>query len=707
MPPVEQVSKNPSHANSTPSKFETSDDSRTFGLSVEAARRAPDVSWSRRSEFHPRSQQRSPSASSRSDLTPSKHQDTLTSRQIIVDSFAPRITCYASTDADGLIRLKGFNSGLRELLCSFGERVEGNVTIRDSLGISREWHDFGIRFIDPSSLRSVRAVSGSNQERAISTSSNVPTSSTTIDPSASIDELLQHYLEPQVGCPNVDDSPVLDVWIGSRQSGIQQSGSNGNESLYMFYLRKVLSSTPVEPYETFSHPIACIIAVSSRNETPIDSLHQLYECSNHVRNDIPQWVNTDYLRYYVLIHDEENDDIVKSTALFDLMKRHFGLHCHLLRLRSSHCVRTDDDSIQVPPCEWLSADEELGRLRNSGMRLCRSIVFIPLTYQDHSDLDCEETYIHESDATAVKGFIREMVTQSLIPFMEGRINTWNDQVASRRRGISARFISLSKRITNFGTNKVTLAGPKEASGSPGNNFDSSRGFYSPETSEAILRQLGDYAFMLRDWKLANATYELVRTDFANDKAWKHHAAATEMCAISSLLVSWSTSARNKYETIDQMLDSASYSYLIRSSMPFGTMRCLSVAVELLKDRGDTGAVDGAKWGSKLLEMRLMNTIPQAFLSERIANCHRSRNGAGLLAIGSRQRHAALWDLLSSTTWMYQGTMSRAHDRLRLASIIYQDFNDSWSGMPFPSMQGLWGSLKHAVHSNTSFHPSMH
>lgn len=315
-------------------------------------------------------------------------------------------------------------------------------------------------------------------------------------------------------------------------------------------------------------------------------------------------------------------------------------------------------------------------------------------------MDCEGIYIHESDATAVKGFVREMVTQSLIPFMEGRVNTWNDQVAARRRGIGARFISLSKRITNLGSNKATLAGPAESSGSLNNNFDSSRGFYSPETSEAILRQLGDYAFMLRDWKLANATYELVRTDFANDKAWKHHAAATEMCALSSLLIPWSISARQKNETIDQLLDSASYSYLTRSSMPFGTMRCLSVAVELLKDRGASGAVDGAKWGSKLLELRLMNTIPQALMSERIANCYRSRNGIGLLAIGSRHRQAALWDLLSSTTWMYQGTISRAHDRFRLASIVYQDFNDSWSRMPFPRMQGLWETLKQAVRFHT-------
>lgn len=368
MPSIEQVPKNLPPTSVTPSTFETSDVSNTSSPSVEAARKALDVSSSRRAEYLSRSPQRSPSASFGLEST-LKEEDNQASRQIIVDSFAPRVTCYASTDADELIRLKGFNSGLRELLCSFGERVEGKVTIRDSLGISREWQDFGIRFIDPSSLQSVRVLAESSQEELFSRAANVQTFSTTPDPAASIGEILQRYLESQDGRSNVGEAPVLDV-----RTRLQPSGRNGYESLYMFYLHKLLSSTPVEPYETFSHPIACIIAVSSRNQAPIDSLHQLYERSSHVRNSIPPWINTDYLRYYILIHDEENDDIIKSTALFDLMKRHFGLHCHLLRLRSSHCVRTDDDSFQVPPCEWLSADEELGRLRNLGMRLYYSTI---------------------------------------------------------------------------------------------------------------------------------------------------------------------------------------------------------------------------------------------------------------------------------------------------------------------------------------------
>lgn len=330
---------------------------------------------------------------------------------------------------------------------------------------------------------------------------------------------------------------------------------------------------------------------------------------------------------------------------------------------------------------------------------------LELTFEDNMDIENEDLYIHDSDATAVKGFVREMVTQSLIPFMEGRVTTWNDQVASRRRGISARFMSLSKRIAGFGSSKATPSGSPDSSGLASNNFDSLGGYYAPETSEAILRQLGDYAFMLRDWKLAHTTYELVRTDFGNDKAWKHHAAATEMSAISFLLTPQSTSAKSRSEMIDQLLNTASYSYLIRSSMAFGAIRCLTVAVELLKYRGAHSAEEAARWGGKLLELRIMKLTAQAFMSERMADSYRSRLGAGRLAVGSRRRQAAFWDLLAATTWIYHGTTSRAHDRLGLAATVYQQppdenswrsANSSSSNLPFASMLNFWEGLEQAM-----------
>ena len=55
--------------------------------------------------------------------------------------------------------------------------------------------------------------------------------------------------------------------------------------------------------------------------------------------------------------------------------------------------------------------------------------------------------------------------------------------------------------------------------------------YTANTIEAQLRQLADYAFMLRDYGTALANYRLAGAEFKGDKAWRHYAGALEMaCA---------------------------------------------------------------------------------------------------------------------------------------------------------------------------------
>lgn len=305
--------------------------------------------------------ERSPSASASASSSPSipwKEQQE-EQRQVILSSFAPRVAVYTSADTEDFIRLKGFNEGLRGLLRPFGERIQGKVVIRDSIGASRGWEDFGIRFIDPTTLQPFEKWNDSKEANVMQQGHTMCKASYDYDPADAIDKVISHHLgsegELREGeIHTMNPGHTIEIMPPTRQT------------MHTFYLRKLLSSTPIAPYETFAHPVACIIAISSRNSAPIDTLRQLYASTGHGSNGIPAWISTEYLRYYVLVHDEENDDITKSTALFDLMKRHFGLHCHLLRLRSSQCIPTDDDSIQVPSCDWLSADEELARIRMTG-----------------------------------------------------------------------------------------------------------------------------------------------------------------------------------------------------------------------------------------------------------------------------------------------------------------------------------------------------
>lgn len=272
-------------------------------------------------------------------------------RSLIIRAFSPVIGIYASPDTDELVRQKGMRNGFRELVRPFGERISGKIVIRDSTGSSRTWEDYGVRFVDFNSRP------------------NTPDHGTpqALPPLDQLEQLLEKYVH-------------LDDELVSGPEGAAISNAPGaspfSSPLYRLCLRRLFSAGHPVPHETFGHPVTCVIVISSRTPSPLESVRQLYDQSSHGGKKPPPWVFPEYLRYYVLVHDEDHDDIAKSTALFDQMKRHCGLNCHLLRLRSIRCVPTDDDSTRFPPTEWISPAEDLSNMDEQGKYIisvsCRS-----------------------------------------------------------------------------------------------------------------------------------------------------------------------------------------------------------------------------------------------------------------------------------------------------------------------------------------------
>jgi len=309
----------------------------------------------------------SPGPQERSSGIPSTYKD------LILRSFVPHVAVYPSQDVEDLLAQKGFPGGFLQLVRPAGETVQGKVTIRDSSGSSRSWEDFGVRF--------TKLKDGIEGPRL------ADRKSTDIRPS-SVDGLVDKYfpasssrLRTGGDLPYIEDTVAKHLAYSEGQSapGAEDYLTHGmpsadsytphNSPFHSLYLRRLLSGIPMSPHETFSHPVACVIAISSRHPDPIEELRQMYANTTAGDQRLPQWVNPDYLRYYVLVHDEDHDDAQRSSSLFDQMKRHFGLHCHLLRIRSEQCVPSDDDCVRLPVCEWLSAAEELEEIRKQGTRL--------------------------------------------------------------------------------------------------------------------------------------------------------------------------------------------------------------------------------------------------------------------------------------------------------------------------------------------------
>ncbi|KAK4218679.1 putativeTRAPP complex protein TRS85 [Rhypophila decipiens] len=606
---------------------------------------------------------------------------------LILKSFVPHIAIHGSEDVNDLVREKGFSNGLWELLRPFGERIQGKVNIRDSVGLSRSWDDFSVRFtrfgdgveapepLSGSVLRSPPGTANGSVKTDLLSDGN-PGTNLIAQVERVVDRHLSYAEEASTGnlSPTTPTRPGLDL--------------NATSPYYALYLRRLLSGIPLACHESFSHPVASVMAISSRNPSPIEALRKLYVETSQGEHRLPVWVDGEYLRYYVLVHDEEQSDITKSMALFDQMKRHFGLHCHLLRIRSSQSAETDDDSIPLPRSDWMTAAEELSDIQRSE--------------DEEEDFQDPTRYIFESDATAIRTFIREMVTQSVIPTMERNVSVWNDQVASRRKGLSGKLMSFGKRWGAFGSssrNSTSAAG--------GSNYDAAGGFYKPDTPEAIMRRMADYAFMLRDWKLAMSTYDLLRTDFQNDKAWRYHAAANEMAALALLIMPQNMSSKTRLETINQMLDQAFYSYHTRCNSLYGTIRCLILALELLRLRGGSGIDEAVRWGVRVLDARLMGPVGNALLKERMAICFAAKTGVGSQAWGSRRRKSALWSVLGAEAWISQGKYLQAQKCLNDARRMYSSLPGECGVQKFATasdfLAGLNERLKEGLGHRGEYH----
>lgn len=575
-------------------------------------------------------------------------------RDVILRSFVPHVAVYPSQDVEDLLAQKGYSGGLLQLIRPYGETVQGKVTIRDNTGSSKSWEDYGIRF--------TKLKDGLDGPRM------ADRKSTDIRPS-SVDVVDRYFPASSARLRTGGDIPYIEDTIGKHISYAESQAPPAVEDylthgmtaeptsphaspFHLLYLRRLLSGIPVTPHETLSHPVACVIAISSRHPNPIEELRQMYANTTAGDQRLPQWVNPEYLRYYVLVHDEDHDDSQRSTSLFDQMKRHFGLHCHLLRIRSEQCVPSDDDCVRAPICEWLSAAEELSEIQKQGtfMHRFQTKRATLTTVESHETAEDPGPWLFDSDAASIRNFVREMVTQSIVPVMERLRDQWNDQIASRRRGLTGRFNSIAKKWSPFGSSR-NASSPLGNPNNPNSNYDSLQGFYRPDAPEAIMRKLADYAFMLRDFRLAQSTYELLRTDYSNDKAWKYYAGANEMAAVTMLLNPSGLPAKIRAETVDQLLEAASYSYLARSLSPYYCLRTLAVAVELLMLQGGSGADDAARWACRITELDLTGPLGHALFAERVAAAYASRQGTGSKQWGARKRKSALWSVFATEAWL--------------------------------------------------------
>lgn len=224
-------------------------------------------------------------------------------KSLVLRAFVPHVAVHVSDDTNDLAQEKGF-ADFNEMLRPYGEDIPGRVTIRDSQGISSSYDDYGIRFV------SLNDVAASGEKWETGASRIVNGSSISEQPGLKDGVFQGGSIEEVEELVNLHMERAEELGGG----GLSLSGDGPAEKpFYTLYLRRLLSALPLSPHETFPHPVACVIAISSRNTSPIETLRNLYTSGSQI--SLPNYVNTDYLRYYVLVHDEDRDEIKKSVLI--------------------------------------------------------------------------------------------------------------------------------------------------------------------------------------------------------------------------------------------------------------------------------------------------------------------------------------------------------------------------------------------------------
>jgi trafficking protein particle complex subunit 8 len=197
----------------------------------------------------------------------------------------------------------------------------------------------------------------------------------------------------------------------------------------------------------------------------------------------------------------------------------------------------------------------------------------------------------------------------------------------------------------------------------------------------------------------------LRTDFQNDKAWRHYAGAAEMAALSALIAPTPLSSKSRAENIDAWIEAASYSYTDRqrSAAPYYALRTLALSFELLRLRGASMADDAARWATRILETGLVGAIGHALITERISACYAVRTGLGTYKLGSRQRKAAFWSVLAADHWWRLEKSVQAEKSLDTALRLYNYQVERPSGrgvsnsiLPLEDMQRFVDELRQRI-----------
>lgn len=264
------------------------------------------------------------------------------------------------------------------------------------------------------------------------------------------------------------------------------------------YRRELENVLQFNPIEFIDQPVACIYAISTEEADPIQLIDQMRSMRNLPELFRAGHYDSAIYRSYVLVHDNhcaEPNVLVGAQKTLKTMDQIFGssqiaiVPINSIPLTQPDSTRDDKWSPGITPINDPKYMKDIKPKR--GM------------------------YLAQSDEDTISSFIADFLLKGLLPHMEKKLLGLSENVAAARKGFRNQVkLFFGKRDTK---------GVKKAPNTTAQ--------YELTSTEAQIRQLSDFAFVMQDYELALSNYKLISGDYKTDKSWAHYAGAQEMIGI--------------------------------------------------------------------------------------------------------------------------------------------------------------------------------
>lgn len=467
--------------------------------------------------------------------------DPSTIRQLLLQhTFLPLISVQSTHNADALFQKECLNSLLSVLLVwkPYGNNAKYGVPnqaykITNTLLITRTYGSFPVRF-DPS-LPELMTVH--NSEAA-------PDKLRGLFSILSLDLLLKNAAQHQTAPP-----------------------VRSEDNLYMNFFRKVITTNRIVLFDTLNHPVSQVFVIDFQTDS-VDVLRLLIvEFRNFAFPKFFQIADL-LIHVFVLFNSQE----VKEADVAEFQAR-IRTDLSVTSTAVPMFQSTEQSFVKMSKFENATIDEEVQQIS---------------LQQSKEDDDDEYLKVPKSLDTTLRGKFHEYISKVLIPHMERKIRTWDDLILSPKKSITGRFFSVSRKLFNNN-------GQQAHTPSPSGTFNFQGNYYHRSSPEQAIRKLADWSLILKDFKYAYSTYDLIKKDYTNDKAWVYVASTQEMCIVSLLLAQTqplasdtlpqppdkNTLRKIRHDIIEPYIDNLSYTFKSRLNVPTYAIKTYLIVAELL------------------------------------------------------------------------------------------------------------------------------